>query len=110
METGKNVFACGSLIADSIDFEFYKTLFDPVRSEILIYLVGSGKKNIKDIAENFSQDRSVISRHLDLMYRFKIVLKTRENRNIYYEANKIFVVEKFEQTTESLKKLLTNYN
>jgi DNA-binding transcriptional ArsR family regulator len=109
MESG-NIFACGSLIADSIDFEFYKTLFDPVRCEILIYLVGYGKKNIKDIAENFSQDRSVISRHLDLMYRFKIVLKTRENRNIYYEANKIFVVEKFEQTTEHLKKLLTNCN
>jgi DNA-binding transcriptional ArsR family regulator len=102
----KNSLSCGNLVKDSIDFEFYKTVFDPVRSEILVYLVSHGKKNIKEIAENFSQDRSVISRHLDLMYRFSIVLKTKENRNIYYEANSMFIVEKFEQTTENLKKLM----
>ncbi len=102
----KNALACGSLIEDSIDFEFYKTLFDPIRSEILVYLVSHGKKNIKEIADNFSQDSSVISRHLALMYRLGIVLKTKENRNIYYEANNLFVVEKFEQTTENLKRLM----
>lgn len=102
----KNALACGSLIENSVDFDFYKTLFDPVRSEILIYLTSHGKKNIKEISSNFSQDRSVISRHLDLMYRYDIVLKTKENRNIYYEANNKLVVEKFEQTTENLKRLM----
>ena len=98
--------ACSDLIKDNIDFEFFKALFDPVRTEILVYLVSNGKRNIKDIAENFSQDRSVISRHLDLMYRFCIVHKTKENRNIYYEADQIYVVDKFEQTSENIKKLL----
>lgn len=99
--------ACSKLIRDNIDFEFFKTLFDPVRTEILVYLVSNGTKNIKEIAENFSQDRSVISRHLDSMHRHGIVEKTKENRNIYYEANSMFVIDKFDHTTNNIKNLLS---
>ena len=106
MGSGKDPIACGNLIEESIDFDFYKTLFDPVRIEILVYLVSHGKSNIKEIAENFSQDRSVISRHLDLMHRYNIVTKTKENRNIFYEADNTYVVEKFEQTSGNIKSLL----
>jgi len=93
-----------------IDFDFYKTLFEPVRSEILVFLVSHGEKNITEIAENFSQDRSVISRHLDLMNRYDMVIRTKQNRNIYYQANNNFIVEKFEQTTSNLKKLMQMAN
>ena len=106
MGSDKNALACGNCINESIDFDFYKALFDPVRSDILIFLVSHGKKNIKDIAENFSQDRSVISRHLNLMNRYGIVLKTKQDRSIYYEVNSIFIVDQFEKTAENLKKLL----
>lgn len=99
--------ACSKLIQDNIDFEFFKTLFDPVRTELLVYLVSNGTKNIKEIADNFSQDRSVISRHLDLMHRYGIVDKTKENRNIYYKANSLFVIDKFDQTTNNIKYLLS---
>lgn len=106
MGSEKNALSCGRTLYDSIDFDFYKTLFDPVRSDILIYLVCHGKKNIKEISENFSQDRSVISRHLDLMHRYGIVLKTKQDRHIYYEASGSFIVEQFEKTTKNLKELL----
>lgn len=106
MGNEKNALLCNNSIHEMIDFDFYKTLFDPVRSEILAYLVSNGEKNITEIAENFSQDRSVISRHLDLMHRYGMVLKTKQNRNIYYQANNNFIVEKFEQTTSNLKKLM----
>ena len=111
MGNDKNTLACGKSLYNSIDFSFYKTLFDPVRSDILIYLVSHGKKNIKEISENFPQDRSVISKHLDLMHRYGIVLKEKRDRRIYYEANSSFVVEQFEKTTVNLKKLLplSNY-
>ena len=106
MGSEQSALACGNFIEDTIDFDFYKTLFDPVRSDILIFLVSHGRKNIKDIAENFSQDRSVISRHLNLMHRYGIVLKTKHDRNIYYEVNSFFIVDQFEKTAENLKKLL----
>ena len=106
MENKPNALTCGNFIEDSIDFDFYKALFDPVRSKILVYIASSGKKSINEIAENFTQDRSVISRHLDLMSRYGIVSKTKVNRFVFYEVNSAFILNKFEGTTESLKKLM----
>ena len=106
MGSEHNTLACGSFIEDSIDFDFYKTLFDPVRSKILVYIASSGKKSVNEIAENFTQDRSVISRHLDLMSRYGIVNKTKINRYVFYEVNSKFILDKFEGTTENLKKLI----
>ncbi len=53
MGNDKNALACGHSLYDSIDFDFYKALFDPVRSDILVYLVSHGKKSIKEISEKF---------------------------------------------------------
>lgn len=100
------ILECTREIEESIDFEFFKTLFDPVRCDIIKYLAINGTKNIKDISENFIQDRSVISRHLDLMYRYRIVNKIKENRNVFYELNDKYVLEKFELTVTNLKKLI----
>ena len=106
MGSEHNALACGNFIEDTIDFDFYKALFDPVRSKILVYIASSGKKSINEIAENFTQDRSVISRHLDLMSRYGIVSKTKVNRFVFYEVNSAFILNKFEGTAESLKKLM----
>jgi predicted transcriptional regulator len=97
---------CGNFIEDKIDFDFYKALFDPVRSQILVFIASNGKKSIGEIAKNFTQDRSVISRHLDLMYRYGIVQKTKINRFVYYEVNSTFILEKFEETTQNLNDLI----
>lgn len=106
MKNQNNLLKCGLNIEQSIDFEFYKTLFDPVRSEILKFLCIHGKKNITEIAENFTQDRSVISRHLELMNRFGILNKEKQNRSTFYEINKEYIIEKFETTTNNLKELI----
>lgn len=107
MGTKKSPLEQKKFIQDNIDFEFYKALFDPVRTEILLYLVTNGTKNISEISENFSQDRSVISRHLDLMYRYGIVKKSKENRNTYYEADSDLVINRFEETTNNIKKMMS---
>ncbi len=106
MEDQNNNLECGRNIGQIIDFEFYKTLFEPVRSEILKFLAIRGKKNITEIAENFIQDRSVISRHLELMSRYGILNKTKQSRNTFYEVNKDIILEKFETTTKNLKELI----
>ena len=106
MGNDKNDLICGQSLYDSIDFDFYKTLFDPVRSDILVFLVCNGKKNIKDISEKFTQDRSVISRHLDLMHRYGILSKVKQAREVTYEVNSRFILKQFEKTTTNLKKML----
>ncbi|AZS15534.1 ArsR/SmtB family transcription factor [Paenibacillus lutimineralis] len=99
---------CSNEINNAIDFDFYKALFDPVRIEIIRYLAVYGAKNITDIAGNLPQDRSVISRHLDLMYSLEIVSKTKKGRNTYYEVNSQTIFEKFKLTTDQLEKLLNS--
>jgi predicted transcriptional regulator len=106
MGNEKNALACGNRIEDSMDFDFYKALFDPVRSEIIVFLASHGKKNISEIADNFTQDRSVISRHLELLNRYGIVIKTKINRCTIYEVNSSYIVNKFEETTQNLKRLI----
>ena len=90
----------------AVDFEFYKALFEPVRSEIAKCLAMNGPQNIKEIAANFTQDRSVISRHLELMHRCKIVNKFKRGRSVIYDLNCGEILEKFESTTNSLRKLM----
>ena len=106
MESERNALASGNYIKESIDFDFYKALFDPVRSEIIVYLASRGKKNVSEIAENFTQDRSVISRHLELLHRLGIVSKTKVNRYTFYELNCSLIIHKFEETTQNLKQLM----
>lgn len=104
----KNEIECKEDIEKVIDFEFYKTLFDPVRSEIIKYLAVCEAKSIKEIAGNFTQDRSVISRHLEQMYRCNIVNKKKISRSIFYELNSEYIIKMFEKTAEDLRSMM-NY-
>lgn len=90
----------------AVDFEFYKALFEPVRSEIVKCLAVRGPQSIKEIAANFSQDRSVISRHLEFMHRCKIVNKVKAGRSVIYDLNCEEILKKFEATVDSLKMLI----
>ena len=96
---------CSTKLEKAMNFEFYKILFDPVRSEIMVFLGVNGDSTISKVAENFPQDRTVISRHLDLMYRYGILSKTKKSREYIYHLNAAFVIEKFETTAASLKEL-----
>lgn len=106
MEDKKNELQCAFDIEESIDFEYYVTLFDPVRCAIIKCLAVYGEMNIKEIAEHFTQDRSVISRHLDMMHRHKIVDKVKVSRNMMYRLNNRQILEKFETTVVNLKLLM----
>ncbi|MFT8348852.1 ArsR family transcriptional regulator [Clostridium saccharoperbutylacetonicum] len=99
MKNQNKLLECG-------DFEFYRTLFDSVRIEILKFLTINRKKNITEIAENFTQDRSVISRHLELMNRYKILNKEKLSRITLYEINSEYILEEFETTTKASKEYI----
>lgn len=101
-----NYAECEREVEESFDFEFFKALFDPVRSELLKYLAVYGAKSIGEIAENFTQDRSVISRHLDIMYKQGILTKRKESRYTIYEVSGWNIVERFEDTARKLRKMM----
>ena len=96
---------CTSQLEEAMDFEFYKVLFDPVRSQIMVLLGRNGRLSIKEVANYFPQDRTVISRHLSLMERYGIVSRVKKSREFIYYLNADFVIEKFEKTATDLKEL-----
>ncbi len=107
-EMNINYEECEMEVEELFDFEFFKALFEPIRSELFKYLAVYGPKSIGEIAENFTQDRSVISRHLDIMNKQGILKKKKESRYTIYEVSGLNIVEKFEETTKKLKNIMNS--
>ena len=85
------------------DSRFFKTLAEPVRMEILRYLLLNGRSDIGTISENLPQDRSVISRHLQLMHENGLLFCEKENRFRYYSIDGGSFLEKLETTAAQLR-------
>ena len=81
-------------LVEAVDSKFFKTLSEPVRVQILKYLMLNGRADIQTIAENMPQDRSVISRHLNLMQEAGILTGEKENRHVFYDVNGQPFIEK----------------
>lgn len=110
MNTNKYNSESKCYLEDILNIDFFKVLTDPVRLKIIEYLSYEGAKSISDISELFIQDRSVISRHLDLLFKQGIVKKSKVNRFVIYEMNGTEILHKFNEITEKLRKVLKNCN
>lgn len=86
-----------------LDSKLFKTLSEPVRVQILKFLLLNGRSDIGTIAEQMPQDRSVISRHLNLMYEAGILASEKEGRYIYYDVNPGEFLEKVEGIAGTLR-------
>lgn len=93
---------CEALV-DAFDSKFFKTLSEPVRIEILKFLLMNGRSDIGTVADNMPQDRSVISRHLSLMYEAGILNCEKSSRHRFYEINPRGMLEKLERISGLLR-------
>ena len=91
----------------NFDAKFLKTLSEPVRLEILKFLMQNGRADIGTIAEHMPQDRSVISRHLNLMHEAGILNCEKETRHVFYEINGNAFIEKIETITGLIRQCIT---
>ena len=94
-------------MAAAFDSKFFKTLSEPVRFEILKFIMTNGRSDIGTIADNMPQDRSVISRHLTLMQDVGILTSEKENRHMYYEINGQTIIDKLKNITELIRKCMS---
>ncbi len=108
MKTKYDPEKCREMIQESIDIDFFRTICDPVRSKLLIFLASTGELSVGKIAENFPLNRSVISRHLDYMNRFGAVQRRKEGREVYYKVDKNCIINKFDSASTNIKALLNN--
>ena len=89
-----------------MDSKFFKSLGEPVRVEIIRFLLLNGRADIGTIAENMPQDRSVISRHLNLMSEVGILTCTKESRHMFYSLNANAFLERFTNITRLVETCL----
>ncbi len=87
-------------LVDVLDSKFFKTLSEPVRVQILKFVLLNGRADISTIAENMPQDRSVISRHLNLMQEVGILTAQKESRHVYYTINADTFLNRFSTITD----------
>jgi DNA-binding transcriptional ArsR family regulator len=93
-------------LAATLDSKLFKVLSEPVRVQILKFLILNGSSDIAAIAESLPQDRSVISRHLRFMYDADILFSEKISRHVYYQINALAFRNKLtgiaEQITECM--------
>ncbi len=93
-------------LVEHFDSKFFKTLSEPVRVQILKFIMLNGRADIGTIAEHMPQDRSVISRHLNLMHQVGILKCEKESRHMFYEINADSFIDKFDNITKQIKKCM----
>ncbi len=110
MKTKTQEITTGTEFVDELvtvfDSKFFKTLSEPVRIQILKYLMINGRADIGSIAEQMPQDRSVISRHLNLMSEVGILTCEKESRYMFYEINGKTFIDKLENFTHLIRKCM----
>ncbi len=91
-------------LVKAFDSKFFKTLSEPVRFEILKFIMTNGRSDIGTIADHMPQDRSVISRHLNLMQEVGILSCEKEDRHMYFEISGQNFVDKLKNITDLIGK------
>jgi DNA-binding transcriptional ArsR family regulator len=90
-----------------IDSDFVKALAEPARIEIIKQLIILGPSDVKTLAEQMPQDRSVISRHLALMEKAGLLKASKEGRHVIYTVDAAGSLQKSEQLVSSIRQCLT---
>lgn len=68
----------------TLDTKFFRALCEPARVAVFRELVLLGRCDIGTLAERMPQDRSVISRHLQILADAGIITAERDGRHIFY--------------------------
>ena len=86
-----------------LDTRFLKALTDETRVKIVKKLILLGACDVGTIASGLSQDRSVISRHLNRLEDARIATSRKVGRRVFYDIDGPYVVEKVTLILDVLK-------
>jgi DNA-binding transcriptional ArsR family regulator len=86
-----------------LDSDFFKALAEPVRVEILKLMLIQGPADISSISQHMPQDRSVLSRHLQILLRANLVSCEKRGRHRIYSVNGGRFVEQLETILQIVK-------
>lgn len=84
----------------------FKVVSEPVRTEIIRFLASRGACDISSIAAHFNKDRSVISKHLKIMYESGFLIKQKQGRHTFYHLDGMALLFRFENIVDNIKTIL----
>jgi DNA-binding transcriptional ArsR family regulator len=93
-------------LEEILDSKFFKALSEPVRVALLRYLVSNAPADIAAIARAFPQDRSVISRHLQVMHAAGILRCEKMGRHVFYQIDGEAVLQRLEGLVQIMRQCL----
>lgn len=74
-------------LIEVFDSQFFKALSEPVRVEILKFLLVNGRSDVMTVAKSINKDRSVLSRHLHLLSGAGLLKHEKIARNSFFEID-----------------------
>lgn len=86
-----------------LDTRFLKALTDPTRVQIVKKLILLGACDVSTIAKGLSQDRSVVSRHLNTLEQARITTSRKKGRQVFYDLDGPYIVQKVALILEALE-------
>ncbi|MES2948068.1 MAG: transcriptional regulator [Pseudomonadota bacterium] len=89
-----------------LDAVFFRALCEPARLQVFRQLVLLGRSDIGTIAQALPQDRSVITRHLQVMERAGVVQSQTEGRHTFYEIDGPTIAGRIEQMVALMRTLV----
>jgi DNA-binding transcriptional ArsR family regulator len=89
-----------------LDTAFFGALSESVRVEIIRVLLLKGRSDIKSISAAFSQDRSVIARHLQVLDRAGLLRSEKIGRHQYFELDGSAIVSRLEMMTSKIRQIV----
>jgi DNA-binding transcriptional ArsR family regulator len=90
---------------DALDGAFLRALAEPARVAILRTLVTMGRADVGTIAAAVPGERSVTTRHLQILKDAGIVRATPQGRHTFYEIDGDSTLEQLERLTALLQAL-----
>lgn len=92
-------------IASLLDTPLLRALTEPARLEVLKVLLVNGRGDVASVSEHLPQDRSVVSRHLQVLEDAGVVRSARVGRHRIYELDGGFLVSRFDALATRLRTL-----
>jgi DNA-binding transcriptional ArsR family regulator len=92
-------------IAVLLDTPFLRALAEPARLDLLKVLLIQRSGDVASLAAHLPQDRSVISRHLQMLEEAGIVRSVRTGRHRHYQLEGSALVARFEHLATRVKAL-----
>jgi DNA-binding transcriptional ArsR family regulator len=73
--------------------DLFRLLGEPTRLRLLLLLAARGEVSVNDLGEAVDRSQPVVSAHLILSRRCRVIVPRREGRRVYYRLNSTFVAD-----------------